>query len=100
GLAVSARAGLYAVLVLPAMLAALGTRVDAWTVWKRSTRPSTEGFWHRMATTVMRRPVPITVGVLAVLFALGAPAFGMELGFPDDRVLAPGHEARYVQDVI
>jgi RND superfamily putative drug exporter len=100
GLAVSALAGIYAVLVLPAMLAALGTKVDAWTVWKRSTRPTTDGFWHKMATTVMRRPVGIASGVIAVLFILGLPALNMELGFPDDRVLAPGHEARYVQDVI
>jgi RND superfamily putative drug exporter len=100
GLAVSALAGFYAVVVLPAMLAALGPRVDTWTVWKRSTRPSSEGFWHRMATTVMKRPVPITAAVLAVLFFLGSPAFRMELGFPDDRVLGPGNPARYVQDVI
>ena len=57
GLAVSALAGIYAVLVLPAMLASLGTKVDALTVWKRSTRPTDDGFWHKMATTVMRRPV-------------------------------------------
>ena len=36
-----------------------------------------------MATTVMRRPVGITAGVLAVLFVLGLPALDMELGFPD-----------------
>jgi putative drug exporter of the RND superfamily len=100
GLAVSALAGIYAVLVLPAMLAALGTKVDALTVWKRSTRPTDDGFWHKMATTVMRRPVGIASGVIAVLFILGLPALNMELGFPDDRVLAPGHDARYVQDVI
>jgi len=100
GLAVSALAGLYAVVVLPAMLAALGHRIDRLTVWKRSTAPSTEGFWHRMATAVMRRPVPITAGVLTVLFLLGSPAFRLELGFPDDRVLSPGNPARYVQDVI
>ncbi|HRA33364.1 MAG TPA: MMPL family transporter, partial [Acidimicrobiales bacterium] len=38
GLAVSALAGLYAVVVLPAMLAALGHRVDALPVGRRRTR--------------------------------------------------------------
>ena len=100
GLAVSALAGLYAVVVLPAMLAALGPRIDSWTLWKRSTTPPEEGFWHRMATMVMRRPVPVTLAVLTLLLVLGSPSLRMELGFPDDRVLAPGAPARFVQDVI
>ena len=37
GLAVAALAGFYAIVVLPAMLAALGHRIDALTLWKRST---------------------------------------------------------------
>ena len=48
------------------------------------------GFWHRMATTVMRRPIPITLAVVTVLVILGSPTAGMKLGFPDDRVLPPG----------
>jgi len=100
GLAVSALAGVYAIVVLPAMLAALGHRVDALTVRKRSTRPTDEGLWHRMATLVMRRPVPITAGVLTVLLFLGAPALGMELGFPDDRVLPDDMATRQVMDAL
>jgi RND superfamily putative drug exporter len=82
------------------MLAALGPRIDSWTLWRRSTTPPEEGFWHRMATMVMRRPVPVTLVVLSVLLVLGSPSLRMELGFPDDRVLAPGAPARFVQDVI
>jgi RND superfamily putative drug exporter len=101
GLAVSALAGIYAVVVLPAMLAALGHRVDALPIGRRAVVPETgTGFWHRMATTVMRRPGPIIVGVTAFLVLLGAPALGMRLGFPDDRVLPPGKASRDVQDVI
>lgn len=100
GIAVSVLAGLYAIVVLPAMLAALGRRVDALTLWRRSTTPPERGFWHRVATVVMRRPVPVTAVVLVVLFVLGAPALRMELGFPDDRVLPPGAETRSVQDDI
>jgi RND superfamily putative drug exporter len=102
GLAVSVLAGVYAVVVLPAMLAALGPRIDALSVRRRSQAVPAEGtgFWHRMAVTVMRRPVPITAVVLVVLLGLGAPALGMELGFPDDRVLPPGKSARDTQDVL
>ncbi|MCB0972581.1 MAG: MMPL family transporter, partial [Acidimicrobiales bacterium] len=35
-----------------------------------------------------------------VLLVLGAPALGMKLGFPDDRVLPPGKSARDTQDLI
>jgi putative drug exporter of the RND superfamily len=101
GLAVAGLAGLYAVVVLPSMLAALGPRVDAWSIPRqRRTRPEGEGGWHRVATGVMRRPVPVTVVVLALLALLGSPTLGMELGFPDDRVLPEGKESRDVQDVL
>ncbi|MBX3286700.1 MAG: MMPL family transporter [Actinobacteria bacterium] len=101
GLAVSALAGLYAVLVLPALLAALGRRVDALPVRRRAEVPDTgTGYWHRVATTVMARPGRIIVATVAVLLVLGAPALGMRLGFPDDRVLPPGKASRDVQDVI
>jgi len=100
GLAVSVLAGVYAIVVLPAMLAALGHRIDALTLWRRSTRPSDEGFWHGMAVRVMRRPVPVALTVLSVLFFLGAPSLGLELGFPDDRVLPEGKTTRDAQDAL
>jgi putative drug exporter of the RND superfamily len=100
GLAVSLLCGVYAVVVLPAMLAALGRRVDALTLWKRSTTPSDDGFWRRNAERVMLRPIPIATGILLFLFVLGSPVFGLDLGFPDDRVLPDGKPAREVQDEI
>jgi RND superfamily putative drug exporter len=100
GLAVSALAGLYAVVVLPAMLAVLGRRVDALTLWKRSTNPPEEGFWHGMAVRVMRRPIPFVAVALVVLFFLGSPALRMQLGLPDDRVLPASKPGRVVSDII
>jgi RND superfamily putative drug exporter len=101
GLAVAALTGLYAVVVLPAILAALGPRIDSLPLRRRFAAPvEGEGFWHRMATTVMARPVAVTAVILVVLFALGAPALGMKLGFPDDRVLPEGKSTRDVQDVL
>ena len=104
GLAVSALAGLYAVVVLPAMLAALGHRVDALPVGRRRTRTTpiddVGDVWHRVATGVMRRPWPILISVVGLLAVLGAPAFGMNLGLPDDRVLPPSNPARAVHDVL
>ncbi len=66
GVAVSLLAGLYAVVVLPAVLAMLGRRVDAWPVGRRrrATADPTTGPWHRLAVFVMHRPIPIVAGVL------------------------------------
>ncbi|CAN5808183.1 MMPL family transporter [soil metagenome] len=102
GLAVSALAGLYAVVVLPAMLAGLGRRIDALSLRRKPFDPeaSAHGFWHRMAVTVMRRPIPITLVIVTFLVVIGSPTAGMKLGFPDDRVLPPGKSARDVQDVL
>ncbi len=100
GVAVAALAGLCAVVVLPALLAVLGHRVNSLTLWRRSLRPSREGFWHRVAVMVMRRPVPFVTGALALLLFLGSPFLGIKLGYPDDRVLSRDNPVRQVNDVI
>jgi RND superfamily putative drug exporter len=100
GVAVAGLAGFYALVVLPAMLAALGHRINKLTLWKRSTNPPEEGFWHAMAIRVMRRPVPFATGAIVLLLFLGAPALHMQLGLPDDRVLPSSKPAREVQDII
>ena len=104
GVAVAVLAGSYAVVVLPAILAMLGHRVDALRIGRRrrvrSTSTSSGGLWHRLAVFVMRRPLPVITAALAVLFVLGGPVLGLKLGLPDDRVLAHGSPTRAVHDVI
>ena len=100
GVAVSLLAGLYSVLVLPAMLAALGHRIDRWSLRPPRAKAAEEGFWHRMATVTMRRPVPIAAAVVALLVVLGAPFLHVEPGVPDDRVLPPAFSSRQVSDAI
>ena len=94
GISVVAVAALASVLVLPAMLAALGHRVDSLSVLRRKPTAEGTGFWHGVATRVMRRPVPIATGVILVLLVLGSPFLGIRFGLPDDRVLPEGNEAR------
>ena len=45
-------AGVGALTLLPAVLGALGPRIDKWSVHRRTTDASS-GLWHRWATTVM-----------------------------------------------
>jgi len=101
GVAVAGLAGLFSVVVLPAMLAALGHKVNAWSIRRRrDERPEEEGFWYRTATRVMARPVGIATVVVAVLVLLGVPFLGIDLGLPDDRVLPESAPARAAMDVI
>ena len=103
GIAVVALAAVGALVVLPALLAVLGRRVDRLRlpIGRRATvRDPGTGFWHRIATWVMRRPVPIALAVVAFLVLLGTPFLGVRFGLPDDRVLPAGAEGRQVADAI
>jgi RND superfamily putative drug exporter len=98
GIAVSLLAAATAVVFLPALLAVLGPRVNALQLWTRHPKPVGQGVWHRVATTVMRRPIPIAAVVIAVLVLLGLPFLRINLGLPDDRVLPTTATSRQVQD--
>jgi RND superfamily putative drug exporter len=100
GVAVAVLAGLFSVVVLPAILYALGHRVNALTVRRQSLTPPEEGVWHRIATVVMRRPVPIATAVIVLLLVLGSPFLGLHLSQPDDRVLPEDAPARQVNDIV
>ncbi|MGH9246608.1 MAG: MMPL family transporter [Acidimicrobiales bacterium] len=100
GIAVVVLAMLASLLSLPALLAVIGHRVDSLQLWRRQPKPVGEGFWHRVATFVMRRPIPIAVAVVAFLVLLGLPFLNVEFGLPDDRVLPADAEARHVSEVL
>ena len=115
GIAVVALAAVGALVVLPALLAVLGRRVDRLRlpVGRRRTRstgappwgspdPSAAGggFWHRVATGVMRRPLPVAAVVVGFLLLLGTPFLGVSFGLPDDRVLPAGAASRQVSDAL
>ncbi|MFD9465047.1 MMPL family transporter [Streptomyces sp. NPDC060027] len=101
GIAVVILAALGSVVVLPALLAVLGRRVDALNVrslWRRNApaavaRTDREGFWHKLAMAVMRRPLPFALAVAALLVALGLPFMRAEFGDSDDRVLSASSPA-------
>lgn len=98
GVVVIAVAG--ALIVLPALLAVLGPRVNAGKLpWSRSvTRGSAAPFWGRLASGVMRRPV-VTGGAVAVLLlVMAAPLLRIDFGTPDERVLPTSAPSRQVGD--
>jgi RND superfamily putative drug exporter len=100
GVAVLILAAVGALVILPAMLAVLGRRVDSLVLFHRKPKPEGTGFWHRLATVVMRRPLPIAVAIVALLLFLGGPFLRVNFGLPDDRVLPTTASSRVVQDQI
>jgi putative drug exporter of the RND superfamily len=114
GVAVALLAAVSSVVVLPALLAVLGHRVDSLSFRrsaKRSTRggvggaPSNEkdlsnGMWHRIAVGVMRRPVRVATVASLALLVLGVPFLHLNLSLSDHRVLPTDATARTALDQI
>jgi len=109
GIAVVALAALGSIVVLPALLALLGRRIDALDVRRlvrRKPRAASldtvdqAGFWHRLASAVMRRPLRFTLAVAALLIALGIPFLRVEFGDSDDRVLPPDSPAHVAAQML
>ncbi|MGX7674035.1 MMPL family transporter [Plantactinospora sp. DSM 117369] len=94
GVLVVAMAVIGSLTLLPAALAALGPRAA-----RRGSAPGAPGqYWHRFGAQVMRRPLPFAVAGLLLVGALGAPALGLRIGLPDDRVLPPSASTRQAYD--
>ncbi|MBC6461176.1 MMPL family transporter [Actinomadura sp. HBU206391] len=74
-----------ALTLLPALLALLGDRIDAWRLVgrRRPVKQAEDTAWWRFAHRVSGRPWPYLIVASAVLFVLAAPALSMETGFPD-----------------
>jgi RND superfamily putative drug exporter len=76
--------------LLPAMLAILGRGVNRFRViparvLERRAQKDVTGGWHRLATSIMRRPVLWFVAAGGLMLALAAPAIGLDLTGGDNR---------------
>ncbi len=100
GIGVIVVAMVISVVALPALLAVLGPRVDAWRVFKHRPKEVGDGGWHRVATSVMKRPGAVAVAGIALLLALGLPFLSVEWGTADDRVLPEANEARVASEIL
>jgi uncharacterized membrane protein YdfJ with MMPL/SSD domain len=106
GMMVSLIAAGVALLVLPAVLALLGKRVNSLALKRlqraadRDARPAKSGAWYRLSQAVMRRPGRIAIASAALLIVLGLPFTGIKFTSVDPTVLPPGASAREVNEVV
>src|SRR5262245_17552093 len=91
-------AAVSALVVMPAMLRLLGSRIDSLNVRRviphvfgrrvpAEGRAEEDGFWFRSSRLVMRRPVLMGSAVLLLALLLAAPFGAIRVNFSDDRSL-------------
>ena len=92
---------LYSLTLLPALLAILGPRVNALSLWRGDPADfGPQSPWHRLATAVMARPWHVLVPVVLVLIVLGLPFRHIHLGTPDISTLPERAESRRGQELL
>jgi RND superfamily putative drug exporter len=106
GAMVALLAAAVALIVLPAVLALLGTRVNALApkrlrrAAELDARHEARGWWYRLSRFVMRRPARVAVLSAAFLIALGLPFLGVSFTSVDATVLPKDEPARVVDSTL
>jgi putative drug exporter of the RND superfamily len=106
GILVTLVAATISLTVLPALLGALGPRVNAlsparWrTAMEREAGGEESGFWYRFSRWVMRRPGTIAATTALLLILVGLPFTQIQFTGVDARVLDTSHSARVVDDAL
>ena len=106
GMVVSLSAGAVALVVLPAVLIALGPRVNSLAPgWMqrsaaRSAQASEQGAWFRLGRVVMRRPGLVALVTAVTLLAIASPALHMQLVPADAHVLPASSQSRQIAEVL
>ena len=106
GMLVSLIACGVALIVLPAVLALLGARVNALAPKRlqraadREARSEAVGFWYRLSRFVQRRPTRVAIASAATLVALGIPFLSIDFTTVDAQILPKEASARQVDTVL
>ena len=94
---------LAALIVLPALLAVLGPKVNSLRIRRSVQRPpaaEASGGWYRLAHSVMRRPVLYAVPIVLVLLGLGSPFLHVVWGGVDATALPASAAPRIVTEAL
>jgi uncharacterized membrane protein YdfJ with MMPL/SSD domain len=104
GVIVSLAAGVAGLVVLPAILTLLGTRINALAPQRlqravaRESQPLSAGAWYRLARFVMKRPWRVAAIGVVLLLALSLPVLGARFTTARASDLPQGTSSRQVSD--
>ncbi|WP_211336490.1 MMPL family transporter [Nocardia tenerifensis] len=89
------------VVLLPALLAVLGPRIDAVRLpFLGRSRTQESRTWGRLAAAVMRHPLRTALPVLIVLFVAAIPLLRIEFATVDDRSLPASANSRVAHEIL
>jgi uncharacterized membrane protein YdfJ with MMPL/SSD domain len=101
GAAVGVLSAVIAILVVPSLLALLGTNIDKWSVRRGPAVSDESDGWYRLAHGVMRRPVTTALASAGLLLAAASPLLFTTLTGPSAEAVPPGAPSydayRYVE---
>jgi RND superfamily putative drug exporter len=86
--------------LLPAILAIVGTRIDALAIRRVIVEPGADGPWSRLARRVMEHPVAVLVPTLGLLLVLGVPFLHVKFNAPDASILPSSVPSREAYDIL
>jgi putative drug exporter of the RND superfamily len=108
GASVAVLSSVIAILVVPSLLALLGTRIDKFSIRRGPAVSDESDGWYRLARGVMRRPVAVALASSALLLIAAAPLLWTTLTGPSAEAVPPGQpsydayrylEGHYPRDV-
>ena len=89
---------LAALTLLPALLGLLGPRVNSWRVIGR--KGGDGRFWRRWSDWVMRHPIPVLVGTIALVVIFAWPVLSIQTEIPGATALPRDSESRQGYDLL
>jgi len=102
GAAVGLLSALITILVVPSLIALLGTRINALSVRRGPAVSEASGAWYRLAKVVMRRPLVVALGCTALLLATASPLLSATFTGPSAEAVPPSQPSyavnRYVDE--
>jgi RND superfamily putative drug exporter len=90
GASIGLLSAVIAILVVPSLLALLGSRIDALSIRRGPSVSDQSDGWYRLARGVMRHPVGVALASSALLLAAAAPLLWTQLTGPNSQFVPPG----------
>ncbi|HTO53567.1 MAG TPA: MMPL family transporter [Myxococcota bacterium] len=100
GVLATATALVGALLLLPALLVALGPRVDRWSLGRAPDAGAASPFWTGVGRLSMRHPLATGLACGVLLLTISSPVLRMRSVLPDARIFPNESEVRRVDEAL